>query len=166
MQTTLATEEDIARWKRIYQEYKPKLKPNRISGAMLYAYLDARYPLRPLDDERARRMVAGNIQHNAFFARQLPTGTQPDPVCCVVERGGGGEALYRAQDAVFSGCEIIVGIDLASGCFLVEGSSALWDELYAHRGLNEADLENFYCVAEYVSCLSRFGLLEETLAES
>ena len=55
MQTTLATEEDVARWKRIYQEYKPRLKPNRISGAMLYDYLDSRYPLRPLDDQRAHQ---------------------------------------------------------------------------------------------------------------
>ena len=33
----------------------------------------------------------------------------------------------------------------------------------AQRGLNEDDLENFYCVAEYISCLTRFDLLEETL---
>lgn len=165
MQTTLATEEDVARWKRIYQEYKPRLKPNRISGAMLYDYLDSRYPLRPLDDQRAHQMVTDNILKNECFARQLPAGTLPEPVCCVVEPVGSGEKLYRAQDAVFAGCEIIVGIDLISGYFLVEGSSALWDELYAHRGLNESDLDNFYCVSEYVSCLSKFGLLEETLSK-
>ena len=164
MQTTLATEEDVARWKRIYSEYRPLLKPNRISGAMLYDYLDSRYPLRPLDDERAHQMVIDNIQYNEFFACQLPAGTPPDPVCCVIEPVGNGESLYRTQDAVFLDCEIIVGIDLVSGYFLVEGSSALWDELYAHRGLNAADLENFYCVAEYISCLSKFGLLEETLS--
>ena len=47
----------------------------------------------------------------------------------------------------------------------MEGSSLLWDELYAYRGLNEPELENYYSVAEYVSCLNRFGLLEETLAK-
>ena len=164
MQTTLSTEEDVARWKRIYSEYRPLLKPNRISGAELYDYLDSRYPLLPLEDERANQMVNDNIRHNAFFACQLPAGTLPDPVCCVIEPVGSGGALYRAQDAVFFGCEIIVGIDLVSGYFLVEGSSALWDELTAQRGLNETDLENVYCVAEYISCLSRFGLLEQTLA--
>lgn len=165
MQTTLATEEEIASWKRVYQEYKPRLKPNRISGAMLYDYLDSRYPLRPLDDQRAHQMVTDNILKNECFTWQLPAGTLPEPVCCVIEPVGSGEKLYRAQDAVFAGCEIIVGIDLISGYFLVEGSSALWDELYAHRGLNESDLDNFYCVAEYISCLSKFGLLEETLSK-
>ena len=164
MQTTLVNEEDIARWKRIYREYRPRLKPNRISGATLYDYLDSHYPLLPLEDERANQMVRDNILKNECFARQLPAGAQPDPICCLVEPVGNGAALYRTREAVFADCEIIVGIDLASGYFLVEGSGALWDELTAHRGLNEDDLENFYSVAEYISCLSRFGLLEQTLA--
>ena len=164
MQTTPVTEEDISRWKKVYAEYKPRLKPNRISGVELYAYLDSHYPLRPLDDERAHQMVKYNILKNECFARQLPAGMQPEPICCVIEPVGNGTALYRAREAVFADCEIIVGIDLVSGYILVEGSSALWDELTAQRGLNEDDLENFYCVAEYISCLSRFGLLEQTLA--
>ena len=163
MQTTQVTEADIARWKQVYAEYKPRLKPNRMSGAMLYDYLDSHYPLRPLDDEHAHRTVIDNILQNECFACQLPEGTAPEPVCCVIEPVGNGSALYSAQDAVFAGSEIIVGIDLVSGYFLVEGSSALWDELYAHRGLNENDLENFYSVAEYIACLSRFGLLEQML---
>ena len=165
MQTTQVTAEDLARWKRVYEEYRPRLKPNRISGAALYTYLDSRYPLEPLEGTRANQMVSDNILKNDCFARELPPGKRPDPVCCVIEPVGTGASLYRAQDAVFSGCEIIVGIDLVSGNFLVEGSSALWDELYAHRGLNETDLENTYCVAEYIACLSRFGLLEETLSQ-
>jgi hypothetical protein len=163
MQTTPITQADVARWKQIYEEYKPRLKPNRISGALLYAYLEAHYPLHPLEDTRAEWVVTQNILQNECLARQLPEGTAPEPVCCVIEPVGNGEALYSAQDAVFEGIEIIVGIDLVSGYFLVEGSSALWDELYAHRGLNEDDLENFYSVAEYISCLTRFGLLGQML---
>lgn len=163
MQTTLATQEDVASWKRIYAEYKSKLKPNRISGAALFAYLESRYPLRPLDDARANQLVVSSILENNCFAQDLPPDALPEPVCCTIERDGTGMKLYDAQDKVFSGIDIFVGIDLVSGYFTVEGSSLLWDELYARRGLNESELENFYCVAEYVSCLKRFGLLEKTL---
>jgi len=161
MQTTQATKQDIERWKQIYQQYRPRLKPNRISGATLYAYLESRYPLLPLDDPRANRLVTENILSNKVFARQLPKGCMPEPVCCTIARAGNGTDLYRKQDAVFAETDILVGIDLVSGYFLVEGSSLLWDELYARRGLNEDDLENTYCVAEYIACLQRFGMLDQ-----
>lgn len=164
MQTTPVTKEDIASWEKIYAEFRPKLKPNRISGRDLYSYLVSRFPILPLDDPRAKQVVSQNILQNECFSRELPQGQAPEPVCCVVQRTGDGEILYRAQDAVFSGCDIFVGIDLASGYFLVEGSSLLWDELYAHRGLDEIDLENKYAVAEYIGCLNRFNMLKETLA--
>ena len=64
MQMTQGTEQDLARWKQVYQQYRPRLKPNRISGAMLYAYLESRYPLLPLDDPRANRLVTENILSN------------------------------------------------------------------------------------------------------
>ncbi|HWQ98115.1 MAG TPA: hypothetical protein VN538_08515 [Clostridia bacterium] len=163
MQTTPPNEQDFARWKQIYAEYRPRLAPNRISGAALYAYLDAHYPLLMPDDPCLGGVVTQNILANESLARQLPQGSQPEPVCAVIEPVGAGLALYRAQDAVFAGCEILVGIDLVSGYFLVEGSSLLWDELYARRGLNEDDLNNVYSVAEYISCLKRFGMLEHAL---
>ena len=165
MQTTRATQEEVASWKRIYAEYKPKLKPNRITGAALFAYLESLYPLKPLDDARANQLVVSNILENNCFAQDLPPDALPEPVCCTIERTGAGVKLYDSQDEIFSGIDIFVGIDLTSWYFTVEGSSLLWDELYAHRGLNESELENFYCVAEYISCLKRFGLLEETLTK-
>lgn len=161
MQMTQPTEQDLARWKQAYEAYRPRLKPNRISGAALYQFLESRYPLLPLDDPRANRLVTENILSNKIFARQLPKGCAPEPVCCTIAPTGSGAELYRVQDAVFAGIDILVGIDLISGYFLVEGSSLLWDELYAHRGLNEADLENMYSVAEYIACLQRFGMLEQ-----
>ena len=163
MQTTQATQEDIARWKRDFRIYRSRLRPNRISGAALYAYLESRYPLLPLEDGRLERVVCENILQNECFACELPPGRRPDPVCCAVEPVGAGMELYRTQDALFSGCDIVAGIDLVTGYFLVEGSSALWDDLFAQRGLNERELENVYCVSEYISCLRRFGLLEQTL---
>jgi hypothetical protein len=150
---------DRADWKRVYAQYRGSLHPNRISGAELYDYLSKRYPFVPLDDPRMDQIVVSNILENEVFARELPQGVSPDPVCCAIENNGSGEVLYRDQDAIFSGSQIIAGIDLVSGYFLVEGSSLLWDELYARRGLNENDLANEYAVAEYVACLKRFGQL-------
>ncbi len=49
--------------------------------------------------------------------------------------------------------EIFVGVDLATGYFLVEGSEQLWDELCAFSGLDERDLENYVCVGLYLDCL-------------
>jgi len=165
MQTTQPTAQDIVRWKQLYAKYQPRLKPNRISGTELYAYLESRYPLLPREDARAKRVVIANILENDCFASALPSGTSPDPVCCTIARAGSGEALYRAQEEVFSDCDIFVGIDLVSGYFLVECSGLLWDELYAQRGLTETDLSNYYSVAEYISCLKRFNLLEQALVQ-
>ena len=161
MQTTQATQEDIARWKRVYEEYRPRLRPNRISGAALFAYLESRYPLRPLKDPQYEQVVSDNILLNDCFARLLPQGKSPEPVCCAVEQYGAGLPLYRTRDAIYEGCDIFVGIDRVCGYFLVEGSPDLWDELYAQRGLNEDDLTNAYSVAEYIDCLEKFGMLDE-----
>ncbi len=165
MLTHKASQKDIEGWKNVFEQYKNRLKPNRISGKALCEYLESRYPLLPLEDSKADNLVIQNILENEVFARELPPGTAPNPVCFVIEPVGAGKALYSNQDDIYQHCEILVGIDLISGYFLVEGSSELWDELYAHRGLNENDLANFYCVSEYISCLERFGLLEQTLVD-
>lgn len=157
--------EEIAAWTSVFDAYHARLKPNRKTGAELQAYLLAHYPLRPLTDAQAERVVCENILQNEPFARELPPGAAPNPVCFLVERAGSGESLYREQDACFRGIDIFVGLDLVTGFFCVEGSSRLWDELFAFRGLNEADRNNRYCVAEYVSCLERFGLLEQVLRD-
>jgi len=157
------TQGEIAEWKRVFEQYKDRFKPNRISGAMLYAYLESRYPLMSMEDEGGEQVVISNILNNECFACELPEGVSPDAVCCIIEPVGAGTALYAAQEKFYSNCDIFVGIDLVTGYFCVEGSSLLWDELFARRGLNENDLKNYYVVAEYVACLERFGLLEQTL---
>ena len=164
MLTQQATPELIESWKRTFAQYKGRLKPNRKSGAELKEYLCSKYPLREETSAKARRVVTGNILANKPLADELPPGRQPEPYCAVVLHKGAGAALYAAQDEVFTGIDIFVGVDLASGYFLVEGSSLLWDELFAFRGLNETDLENYYLVAEYVSCLRRFQLLDSVLS--
>lgn len=163
MQTTLPTEEDIAHWKEVFAEYHTRLKPNRISGEQLRDYLTAHYPAQPMQNAELDQVVSGNILANECYARVLPEGVSPKPACYQLAREGTAAQLYASQDALYAGSDIIVGIDLVSGYFLVEGSSLLWDELYAQRGLSEDELSNYYCVAEYVSCLSRFDLLEQAL---
>jgi len=161
MLTHEPTIQDIATWKQVFAQYRPRLKPNRKSGETLLAYLRSRYSLRMLHDSRADQVVVQNILLNESLASELPSDAAPKPVCCIVESVGAGEALYQEQDACFQGIEIFVGIDLVTGYFVVEGSSRLWDELYAFRGLNETDLANYYSVAEYIACLERFDLLDQ-----
>jgi hypothetical protein len=163
MQTALPTKEDIARWKEVFAEYHTRIKPNRISGALLREYLTKHYPAQSMHDANLDQVVTGNILSNVCYARALPPGVSPEPVCFKLAREGAALPLYASQDAVYAGCDILVGIDLVSGYFFVEGSSILWDELYARRGLNEDELSNYYCVAEYVACLTRFHLLEQVL---
>ena len=163
MQTTLPTEEDIAHWKEVFAAYQPRLKPNRISGEQLRDYLIAHYPAKPMQYTEMDQVVTGNILANECYSRTLPKGVSPSPVCYKLAREGTALPLYASQDALYAGSDILVGIDLVSGYFLVEGSSLLWDELYAQRGLSEDELSNYYCVAEYVACLTRFNLLEQAL---
>lgn len=163
MQTTLPTKEDIAHWKEVFAEYHTRLKPNRISGALLREYLTAHYPAQAMQDPKLDQVVTGNILSNECYARTLPQGVSPEPVCYKLAREGAALPLYASQEAIYAGSDILVGIDLVSGYFFVEGCSILWDELYAHRGLSEDELSNYYCVAEYVACLTRFGLLEQAL---
>lgn len=157
------TPEMVENWKKVWREYKDRLRPNRKSGTELVEYLKKHYPVRELKDEKAIRMVTLNVLDNEPFAEKLPEGAAPLPVCFIVRNDGEGKRLYEAQDEVFKNIEILVGIDLASGCFFVEGSSLLWDELFAFQGLDERDINNYYLVAEYISCLEKFGVLESTI---
>ncbi len=75
-------------------------------------------------------------------------------------------SLTRGLEEGNTGSPIYVGMDLITGYFQVEGGcSLLWDQLFAFRGLDAMDLENYYLVAEYIGCLRRFGKLERTLGE-
>lgn len=68
-----------------------------------------------------------------------------------------GIRLYKKQEPVFRGIyPILLGIDMASGCYQVEGSALLWDELCAFQGLDKMDIQNPYCVWQYIDCLRRF----------
>jgi hypothetical protein len=154
------TPEIIKEWKEIWIEYKDKIFPNRKSGKEVLAYLKREYILKEIKDETAKQVVIKNIIYNEPYADKLPVGEKPLVAVFIVENKDKGSVLYENQDEVFKGIEIFVGIDLVSGFFCVEGSSLLWEELFIHQGLDKKDIQNYYLVAKYISCLKKYGLLE------
>lgn len=166
MLTRKATPELVRQWKETAETYRPLLTPNKKTGAGILAYLTGKYPVRELRAGSLRDVVGDNILSNECHARKMPAGTMPKVSGFFIENTGTGTHLYENQDEIFRGRTIIAAVELHSGYFLVEGSSLLWDELCAFRGLDEEDLETYYLVAEYVGCLRRFDLLDRVLARN
>jgi hypothetical protein len=158
------TPELAASWKETADHYRPRLKPNKKTGSELMAYLQQTYPVTEAFSPEIQQIIKDNILKNEWDARKLPAGRQPEVKGFFLENSGAGKNLYETQDEVFRGIRILIGIDLETAFFLVEGSSRLWDELFAFRGLDKDDISNSYLVAEYVSCLKRFGMLDRTLS--
>lgn len=151
----------LAQWKETYKTYRPKLAPNRKTTEEILAYLEERYPIKEVTDERAKQVVTDNILLNEFFSQKAPKDKALEPVVYLLEDTGAGEALHKTQDEVFSGCLIIIGLEKHTGYLMVEGSSYLYDELTAFAGLDAYDIENAFCLSQYIDCLRRFGLLEQ-----
>ena len=166
MLTRKATPELVRQWKDTAETYRPLLTPNKKTGAGILAYLTGKYPVRELRVDSLRDVVEDNILSNECHARKMPAGTTPEVSGFIIENTGTGTYLYENQDEMFRGRTIIAAVELHSGYFLVEGSSLLWDELCAFRGLDEEDLTNYYLVAEYVGCLKQFDLLDCVLAQN
>lgn len=59
--------------------------------------------------------------------------------------------------------KVFIGLDLVSGFYYVEDNEELWDELCAFQGLDEEDLNNFFCVAQYIECLKKFDMLDDII---
>lgn len=148
-----ATPGMVAEWKRTWENWRGRLAPNRRSGAELVSYLRERYPLREMPGECHIHAIRENVLQNDFSREKLAPGEAPRPLAFIVENTGAGRALYAKRDARDGVRPIFVGIDLATGEFQVEGSAALWDELFAFRGLDEADLKNPFLVAQYVALM-------------
>ena len=166
MLTEAPTPEMMEDWKELYRQYSPLLTPNRKPAWELIDYLKEHYPVTEIWDEDWISAVEGNVLDCEQYRDKIPEGKLIAARVFSVRNEGTGAELYRRQDEVFAGGDIAVGFELASGFYLVEGSSLLWDELMAYQGLDEDDLENFYLVAEYVSCLKRMGKLEEVLSQN
>ncbi len=155
MITHAVTRDEIRRWRAEWTILRDRLMPNRRDGEALRSYLASRYPLEPLPEPSSAQWVACNILSNAHFREKLPSDGTPQPACWYVLNADAGATLYLEQDAVFRGTRILVGVDFVSGCYFVEGSSQLWDELCAFQGLDEMDINNYVCVAQYADCMRR-----------
>jgi hypothetical protein len=158
-----ATPEMVEKWRSAYAEFRPVLAPNRKPASELIKYLTSKYPVTELTGDKFKKVVIGNVVSNKCFAEKLPEGRSPLAVCYVIDNAGNGRSLYEKQDDIFRNTAIFVGVELETGYFLVEGCSALWDELFAFQGLDESDLNNFYLVAEYIDCLRKFNMLDDVL---
>lgn len=171
MLTQEPTKEMFEEWKSVWTQYKDKLKPNRKSGEELLDYLQQRYVLTEIHEKEAADAVISNVTMNKPYAEKLPVGTVPDPKTFFVENTGNGEIFYRHENKdpidVWGGdiTRIFVGLDMTTGFFVVEGSTMLCDEMCAFRGLDEKGLQNYVCVAQYISSLKRFNLLQDILFE-
>ena len=155
------TKERTAQWRALWEGDRDRLRPDRVSGRALLGYLQGRYELTEMFDGWAADCVAGSVLENACYCEKLPAGARPAARTFYLENSGAEKALCEeGGDSVLRGraCgRIFVGIDTVTGFFTVEGSSLLWDELCAARGLDEEDLQNFASVAQLVAARARLG---------
>ena len=164
MLTRKISPEMIRDWKDTAATYRPLLRPNKKTGPEILTYLTGKYPVRELPARSINEVISDNVLLNDCNARKMPAGKIPEAAGFVIENTGAGKHLYENQDEFYRGMSIITGVELHSAYFIVEGSSLLWDELFAFRGLDDEDLTNYYMVAEYVACLRLFDQLDLVLA--
>ncbi len=171
MITSEVNETTLNEWRLIFKKYIDKLKPNRISGKELLEYLSTNYVLVQISEETTLNRIVDNIIMNDIFKEKLPDNTQPIPKAFFLENKNKGEKFYLKEnkdpydvwDREIS--RIFVGIDVVSGFFTVVGSTLLYDELNAVRGLDEKDLKNFVIVAQYILALKRLNILDTVIKE-
>ncbi len=144
----IPTSEMREQWEKTFVQYKDRLRPNRKTGQEIVDYLLSKYQLIPFHDEKADEVIIGNVMRNMHFKQKLPMGEKPHPVTF--------SWMHNQND-------IFIGVDLASGMYHIEDDENLWDELCAFQGLDKYDLQNSFCVYEYIHCLEEFGKLEAIL---
>lgn len=164
MITQEITKEKLEQDKIIWKKYKDSLKPNRKSGVEILEYLKNKYVLVELDDNEYIKIVEDNIMMNECYAEKLPDNIKPIVKAFCLENIENGKELYKHENRDLEvwkndDTKIFIGIDIVSGFYMVEGSSMLFDELCAYQGLDEMDLNNYVCTAQYIRCLKRFNLL-------
>ena len=169
MLTREPTKELLQEYKSIWMQYKGRLRPNRKSGRELLDYLQQKYILTEIWDKEAADAVILSVTQNQPYKEKLPMGMAPVPRTFFLENTGNGGVFYTSKNKdpidIWGGdiTRIFIGIDLTTGYFIAEGSTMLWDEMYAFRGLDEEDLKNYVRVAQYILALKKLGLLQQTV---
>ena len=141
MLTTEPTSEMIAEWKRIFEIYHSSLIPNRKSGNEVDQYFRKKYAYQLFDNAEFREIASLNIIENDYFKSKLPKNTLPNI------------QSYQTGD-------VLVAIDLSTGEFHIESENteeviSIHDDLFAYRGLDAEDINNFFLVAEYIKLTQR-----------
>ena len=158
MITTEFTQEKLAEMVQLWQEVKPSLKPTRRSGIEVARYLMKKYKAVEFKDPIMADALARTVMFNSYMREKLAEDAEPSPVFYRIPDEGAGAALYKDRTGIFAEVpQITVSIDISSGCYNVEGSEDLWDELCAYQGLDATDLDNPVCVYEYVQAMEKEG---------
>lgn len=174
--------EVLAKWQEIFDEYAPRLTPNRKSSLAVLEYIQRDYALREIQSIQAMKVVQNNVMKNPQMKAKLTKGMPLDIQVFEVMDEDLGKQLYERQEAehieamglleeAVSGFEaydyaptpITIGVEHNSGYFFVEGSQLLFDEVIMCQGLDEQDLNNVYLVADYIETLKKHNRLEEVL---
>lgn len=143
MLTKKPTAEMIKAWEKTFKENHDTLFPNRKTGKEVDEYFKEKYEYDELDSEKHREIVEYNIMHSNHNKAKLPEDVLPQI------------SIYKVKET-----DIIVGIDRITGFFQVEGEdidkvAEIHDDLFAFRGLDAADIENYFLVAQYIECTSK-----------
>lgn len=136
MLTKEPTPEQIQEWKDIYQSHHSSLSPNRKTGSEVDDYFRKKYSYQIYDNSNFKKIVELNIICNEHTRQKLERNKKTNIKC------------YSVDD-------VLVGIDLTTGEFHVESENIekviqIYDDLFAYRGLDAADLKNYFLVAEYI----------------
>lgn len=124
----------MEQWIRVYEQERPKLSANAVSGEALLTYLLAHVHAAPKDDEATEKALFDAVMNNRFFASKLKDGRKPRPKVFLLDDG------------------TTVGIDLETGYFSVDGNYRLRDELTYVKGLDDADLDNVLRTVDWLRC--------------
>ena len=143
MLTSEPTIEMIEEWKRVYNEHRDSLKPNRKSGTAINDYFCRKYPFEKFVSQSFSDVVKFNILVNEHEKNKLPQGEMPQII------------TYKIKNET-----VLVGIDLITGFFHIEGEdiervAQIYDDLFLFRGLDEQDLKNYFLVAQYIQCRNK-----------
>lgn len=134
-------------WKAVYEKERPNLTPNAITGEELSRYVRDRFDSDPTEDEALILAVRDLLEQDVLLQRKKKDGRlQPE--------------VYRLEDGT------VIGIDLLSGCFIVQDNELLRDEMTYVKGLDTFDLENMYLTIDWLRCRNLHAEKEKKARET
>lgn len=143
MLTTKPTVEMTQKWKKVFEDNHDKLFPNRKTGKEVDEYFKKNYEYEELDSPKHKEIVEYNITHSNHNKAKLPDDMMPEI------------AIYKIKNT-----DILVGIDRVTGFFQIESKNTekmaeIYDDLFAFRGLDLMDIDNYFLVAQYIECTNK-----------